>query len=383
MNQPIIMTVDDEPMNLAVYRSILKPYFRIQACESGEQALSEAVKQPQPDLILLDVMMSGKDGYEVLGSLRRDEKTRDIPVIFVTGKGESRDEEKGLKLGAVDYIAKPVTPALLLARIRTHLEIKHSRDWLRDQNVWLEQEVNRRTLENTLVQDVSLMVILELVETRDEDTGNHITRTQAYIELLGQQLQNNPKYTQHLTDEVLSRIVKSSSLHDIGKIGVPDRILLKPGALDAEEWRIMKHHARLGADTIRRAIGKSYPADVYHHAEAKPESLKILEEALDIALYHHERWDGTGYPEGLKGEEIPLSAKLMAIADVYDALTTRRSYKEAQSAEEAAGYIFTQRGRHFAPDVIDAFAQQIEPFKEIQHRFADEPGNAQFSPKEF
>jgi putative two-component system response regulator len=371
MVKPTVLIVDDEPANLSVFAKLLTQHYRVRACKSGEQALAAVSAMPCPDLILLDVMMPGMNGYMTLARLREDERTRRIPVIFVTALSDDLDEEKGLRLGAVDYLVKPVKPAIMLARVRTHLEIKQSRDRLASQNDWLEAEVGRRTRENLLIQDVSLSVILELAETRDTETGNHILRTQTYVELLGRRLQRHPDLALELDESRLSYIVKAAPLHDIGKIGIPDRILLKPGKLDADEWEIMKTHARIGAEALRRAIDKSLLLNRRPVDDAKPESLAVLEVAQAIAASHHEKWDGTGYPAGLAGTAIPLPARLMALADVYDALTMRRVYKAPWEPAAAARYIREQSGTQFDPMVVDAFTQLQDEFADVQQRFSD------------
>lgn len=373
MAKPIVLIVDDEPANLSVFAKLLNRTYQVRACKSGERALALAVTVPHPDLILLDIMMPGLDGYATLTRLREDARTRAIPVIFVTALSDDLDEEKGLRLGAVDYIVKPVKPAILLARVHSHLEIKRSRDLLAQQNDWLEAEVGRRTQENLLIQDVSLSVILELAETRDTETGNHILRTQAYVELIGQQLQRQRDFAAELQEPQLNCMVKAAPLHDIGKVGIPDRILLKPGKLDPAEWEIMKTHTRIGAETIRRAIDRALPIDAGGMDRAKPRSLIVLEMAEAIAASHHEKWDGSGYPEGLAEMQIPLSARLMALADVYDALTMRRVYKDPWEPETAVRFILQQSGKHFDPGVVAAFASVRDAVADIQRRFADPP----------
>ncbi len=374
-----ILIVDDEPVNLAVLNQLLAPEFRVLACRTGAQALKSATGQPAPDLVLLDVMMPGMDGYEVLRHLRGSATTRDIPVIFVTALDGSMDEERGLSLGAVDYITKPVKPAIVKARVNAHLEIKQARDRLKDQNAWLEAEVARRMRENIIIQEVSLSALAQLAETRDTDTGNHILRTQAYVESLARKLQDDPRFAPQLDELHLVRIVKASPLHDIGKVGIPDRILLKPGHLTPEEWQIMKTHCRIGGDAIGNAIDRVIASGTGLDGVAKPESLAYLEVAQVIAYSHHEKWDGSGYPEGLAGNAIPLPARLMAFADVFDALTTPRVYKEAWSMEQAVQMIFEQKGRHFDPGLVEAFALLQPEFDRIRRRLADEP--AQNAPK--
>jgi putative two-component system response regulator len=413
-DKPVILIIDDEPVNLAVLSQLLSPSYQVRACKSGEQALKSVLKEPRPDLILLDVMMPIMDGYGVLGELRKDRVTRDIPVIFVTSLADEMDEEQGLELGAVDYITKPVKPAVVQARIRAHLEIKQARDRLKTQNVWLEAEVARRMKENTLIQDVGLCALAQLAETRDSDLGNHIARTQAYVETLARKLQSDPCFAEELDDVRLCRIVKASPLHDIGKIGIPDQILLKPGKLETDEWEIMKTHCRIGGEAMRQAmenathlpgtemdnglgrpeplsseeweilrthcrigsqvlqaINKTLSATFEQARDVKPESLAFFEVAQIIATSHHEKWDGTGYPEGLVGETIPLPARLMALADVFDALTSPRVYKKPWSTEEAAQFILEQKGKHFDPKIVEAFEDVKDIFENIRRILAD------------
>jgi putative two-component system response regulator len=373
MTQPIILIVDDEPANLAVLSTLLRPGYTVRVCKSGPQALEAATRDPRPDLILLDVMMPGMDGFAVLQRLRAQALTAEIPVIFVTALDAELDEEQGLRLGAVDYITKPIKPTVVLSRVQVHIEVKQARDRLKSHNAWLEAEVKRRMSENLLIQDASLAAMAQLAETRDSDLGNHITRTQAYVETLARHLQRLPAHAATLDEANLNRIVKAAPLHDIGKIGIPDHILLKPGKLTPEEWTIMQSHCLIGGNAIERAIN----ATLTHHSPTpqreKPESLCFLEIAKEIALFHHEKWDGTGYPFGLREETIPLSARLMALADVFDALTTARVYKKAWPIAEAVNLIHQQGGRHFDPAVVDAFDAQLPTFIRIQQQLADHP----------
>ena len=366
-----ILVVDDEPANLAVLSRLLSPSYTVRVSKSGEAALAALAREPYPDLVLLDVMMPGLDGYGVLAHMKQDERVRDLPVIFVTSLEGDREEERGFDLGAVDYITKPVSPPVVLARVRAHLELKRARDELARQNEWLEAEVARRVSENALIQDVSLGLLAELTESRDTDTGNHILRTQAYVGSLARRLQGHPRFAPGLDESSLERIVKASPLHDIGKIAIPDRILLKPGPLDPDEWEVMKSHARLGGDVVARAIEKSLAMAGDRPESVDPASMAFLEEAGVIAVSHHERWDGSGYPDGLAGEAIPLAGRLMALADVYDALATPRAYKEAWSLDAAAEYVLGQGGAHFDPDIVDAFRASRAEFERIHDRLAD------------
>lgn len=354
-----LLVVDDTPDNLAILGELLQPEYRVRAANSGQSALRIAMTEPHPDLILLDVIMPGMDGYAVFSRLREDPRTRDIPVIFVTALDTVVNEQYGLELGAVDYITKPLRLPIVLARVRTQLELKRARDWLCNQNVFLEAEVARRMAESQLAQDVSIHALARLAETRDPDTGNHLRRTQEYVRTLAVALRQHPRFAAALTELNIQLLTKSAPLHDIGKVGIPDHILLKPGPLDAAEWVIMKTHPRLGSEAIEQA----------ERDAERPVRFLVL--AKEIAHYHHERWDGCGYPEGLSGEAIPISARLMALADVFDALTTRRVYKPPMSIEEARTIIVAERGRHFDPAVVDCFSQQFSRFVAIAAHYRD------------
>lgn len=367
-----ILVVDDTGENLTVIGGLLQPFFRVRVANSGMRALKVARSDPRPDLILLDVMMPEMDGYAVLAELRQDPYTRDIPVMFVTAMDGDQDEEYGLSLGAVDYITKPIRPAILLARVRTHLELKDARDWLRDQNGYLEGEVSRRMRENDLIKDVSLNALALLAEKRDNETGNHLYRTQAYVEALMQQLQDHPRFRHALSAAQRQLIAKAAPLHDIGKVGIPDQILLKPARLTPEEFEIMKTHSLIGAEAIEAAIERVVGGDRARLDELQGSTpLDFLVVARHIALGHHEKWDGSGYPQGLRGDAIPIPARLMALADVFDALTCKRHYKKAFPLEQAVALLVEGRGTHFDPDVVDAFLAIQDRFADIAQRYAD------------
>jgi putative two-component system response regulator len=354
-----ILIVDDTPENLVILGELLKPHYRVRVANSGKRAVRVAMSEPLPDLILLDVIMPDMDGYAVMARLQAESPTRDIPVIFVTALNGSEDEEHGFALGAVDYIAKPIKPAVALARIRTHLELKHARDLLRNQNAYLEAEVARRMEQNHFIQDVSIRALARLAEIRDSETGNHLLRTQGYIRTLAEHLKHHPRFSAFLTQDNIETLVKSAPLHDIGKVGIPDRILQKAGRLTAEEWEIMKTHSYLGSEAIARAEGDA----------EKP--IEFLCMAKEITHFHHERWDGSGYPKGLAGDDIPISARLMALADVFDALISRRVYKPPLSVGQVVKIIAREKGRHFDPDIADAFLACIAGFESIARQFAD------------
>ena len=368
----VVLVVDDAKENLTVIGELLEPRYRVRLALSGERALKVAQSEPRPDLILLDVMMPEMDGYEVLAQLRQIPATRDIPVIFVTAMDATEDEERGLHMGAVDYVTKPIRPAILLARVETHLELKQARDWLEDQNGYLEAEVSRRMRENELIKDVSLNALAMLAEKRDNETGNHLNRTRGYMEALMAHLKAHPRFCDYLQDRLRLLIAKATPLHDIGKVRIPDQILLKPGRLTTEEFEVMKHHSQIGADAIEEAIRHvvGERADLPDLLQADS-PLAFLEVARQIALYHHEKWDGSGYPAALAGDDIPICARLMALADVFDALTCRRHYKEPFPADKVQAIILEGRGKHFDPDIVDAFFELKDQFIAIAQRYPD------------
>lgn len=351
--KPTILVVDDTPDNLDLMGDLLMNDYKVKIANSGKKALEIVQMGHPPDLILLDIMMPEMDGYEVCSVLKSDEKTKNIPVIFLTAKTNSIDEQKGFEIGAVDYITKPISPVIVMARVKTHLD-------LHNKNVYLEQLVNQRTQEITAIQDVTIHAMASLAETRDNETGNHIRRTQNYVKLLAQHLQFHPKYTHFLNmDGVIDTLFKSAPLHDIGKVGIPDAILLKPGRFEPSEFDIMKSHPELGQNAILQAeseLGIDVP---------------FLQYAKEIAYGHHEKWDGSGYPQGLSGEDIPISARLMAVADVYDALISRRVYKEGMPHAQAVDIILDGKGTHFDPHIIDAFLALHETFRDIALTFSD------------
>ncbi len=368
LQQKTVLIVDDTPDNLAVLGKLLMPYYKVRIANSGPRALASALIEPLPDLILLDIMMPGMDGYEVLKRLKEKPETQEIPVIFITALDQTEDEEKGLELGAVDFIPKPIRPPIFLARVKGQLDIKEARDHLRDKNSWLENEVRRRIRQFQKVQDISMRALACLAEARDNETGNHIRRTQEYVNILAKELALLPQYAEALTPDIIETYTKAAPLHDIGKVGIPDHVLHKPGKHTPEEWEIMKTHAQVGADAIWHAL----------QDEDDMEAVDFLYVAMDIAGNHHEKWDGSGYPKGKSGDEIPLSARLMAIADVFDALISRRIYKPPFSIETALEMIIENSGTHFDPDIVDAFKRRIEDFRAIAARYEDiEPPGGQ------
>ncbi|PTR34071.1 putative two-component system response regulator [Luteibacter sp. OK325] len=356
---PIVLIVDDSPDNLLLLSELLQPLYHIRLAANGEEALQAVVAGERPDIILLDVVMPGMSGFDVCRKLKSRVETRDIPVLFLTTLDATEDETRGLVFGGADYINKPINPPILIARIATHLRLKKAADFLKDKNAYLEQEVARRTQEITAVQEVTILALTSLAEARDNETGNHIRRTQHYVKALADGLKNHPRFASTLDEATQRLLFQSAPLHDIGKVGVPDSILLKPGRLTPEEYEVMKTHTTLGRDAIQRAedqLGMDVP---------------FLRFAKEMAYSHQERWNGSGYPEGRSGDDIPVSARLMAVADVYDALISPRVYKKGAPHEEAAAWIAEKRGVDFDPDVVDAFLQLQSEFQAIARRFAD------------
>lgn len=357
--RPTILVVDDTPDNIDLLRAVLEDDYRTKIAVNGERALKIANGAEPLDLILLDIMMPGMSGYDVCRALKANPATREIPVMFVTAMSEVADEQLGLALGAVDYITKPISAPIVLARIKTQLAMKQVRDFLRDQNQYLEAEVARRVKEVAALQDVTVHALASLAETRDSETGNHIRRTSFYVKALAEQVRDNPRFKDFLTDQNIEMLFKTAPLHDIGKVGIPDHILLKPGRFEPHEMEIMKTHAAKGRDAIlaaERELGIE---------------VDFLKHAKEIAYSHHEKWDGSGYPQGLAGDAIPISARLMALADVYDALISRRVYKEGLSHAAAAAIILDGRGTHFDADLVDAFLAIEDQFIAIARRYAD------------
>lgn len=359
-NKKIILVIDDTPDNLFLVTNLLKDLYIVKVANSGEKALQFLNETLiAPDLILLDIMMPVLNGYDVLKKIKENPKLQNIPVVFLTAKSSVEDEKLGFDLGANDYITKPISPPILLARVKTQLENKAISDFLRDKNEFLEKEIEKRTKDVVAIQNVTIFAMASLAETRDNETGNHIKRTSTYVKMLAKKLQNHPKFKAYLTDEMIDTLYKSAPLHDIGKIGIPDHILLKPGKLTPEEFEIMKTHTTLGKEAIEHAEKElGYEVD-------------FLKTAKEIAYSHQEKYDGSGYPLGLKGDEIPISARLMSIADVYDALRSKRIYKNSLNLETTLKIMKEGRGSHFDPDMLDAFLEIYDEIEVVASNFVD------------
>jgi putative two-component system response regulator len=356
--KPTVAIVDDTPANLALLSGLLCEHYTVKAFNHGARALQAASDDP-PDLILLDIVMPDMDGYEVCRRLKANPNTCKIPVIFLTSRGEIEDEQRGLEVGAVDYITRPINPPILMSRVRAHFADAAYARTMRVNNEYLEFEVAKRTRQLAALQDVTILALASLAETRDSDTGNHLRRTQHYLRALGHALLNHGRFSDFLNTETVDILFKCAPLHDIGKVGIPDRILLKPGRYSEDEYAIMKTHPALGLEAITNAQTNA------------GEALYFLEIAKVIVYSHHEKWDGSGYPQGLAGDAIPIPARLMALADVYDALISRRVYKAGMTHAQAVEVIVQGRASHFDPDVVDAFLALQDEFEAIATRFAD------------
>jgi putative two-component system response regulator len=336
-----VLVVDDSPDNIELLSEVLRDDYRVRVATSGEKALKIVYSDEPPDLILLDIMMPGISGLEICRRLKANPDRRRIPIIFVTAMSSTEDEQRGLDTGAVDYITKPISPPIVKARVRTHLA-------LYDQSRELERMVRQRTLELLTTRQQIIRRLGRAAEFKDNETGNHVLRMSHYARLIA--------LAHGLGEESANIIFNTAPMHDIGKIGIPDAILLKPGKLDAAEWQVMHQHPIMGAEII----GK-------HDNE-------LLETARIIALTHHEKWDGSGYPQQLAGEAIPLEGRIVAIADVFDALVSVRPYKAAVSLEAALQYFDEQTGRHFDPTLIAAFKSALPEILRIKEIYADENG---------
>ncbi|KAA1171458.1 response regulator [Marinobacter salinexigens] len=322
-----LLLVDDESTNLQVLRNILSDQYRLLFAKDGERAIALASME-QPDLILLDVMMPGMSGHDVCRTLKADKNTRKIPVIFVTALADAEDEARGFELGAVDYVTKPVSAPILQARVKNHLSL-----------VQIDELVETR-----------LAVVHRLgraAEYKDNETGLHVIRMSYFARVIALEA--------GMCEAWADTLLNAAPMHDIGKIGIPDAVLQKPGKLNPEEWAVMQQHARIGAEIIGE------------------DGSDLLNMAREVALCHHEKWDGTGYPEGLKGKDIPLSARIVALADVFDALTSERPYKKAWSIERATDLVREQSGKHFDPELVDVFFRSLPGILEVRERWQEQP----------
>jgi len=354
-----IFIVDDVPANLTIGRNLLKSYYDVFPAPSAAK-LFEILEKTIPDLVLLDVDMPEMNGYEAIRIMKENPRFKDIPVIFLTAKDDEASEMEGFDLGAADYVTKPFSGPLLLRRISNLLLIEQQkRDLqanqaaLKDYADNLEIKVYEKTAEVFDLQNAVLTTVADLVEFRDELTGGHTARTQLYLKTLVDELFRGNVYKEEIENWNMAFFLPSAQLHDVGKIAISDLILNKPGPLTPEEFEIMKSHVTVGVEAIEKIM-----SETKEHA--------FLQHALSIAGTHHEKWDGTGYPLGLKGADIPLEGRLMAIADVYDALVSERPYKKSFSHEKACEIIAESAGKHFDPALVEVFKRVEDKFKNIR-----------------
>jgi len=357
--KPTVLVVDDTPDYLTQISALLKDHYRVQVANHGEKCIRIATAETGPDLILLDIMMPDLDGYEVLRRLKGYPATRDIPVIFLTARNQEEDERIGLELGAVDYITKPISPSILLARVANHLQLRAAREMLKERSTSLEIEVFKRTRELALVRDVTIAAMATMAEIREGAVGRHLRRIQHYTHALAQQLRHHPRFAAALTATTIEQLFRAAPLHDLGRVGLPDRLLYKRGAYTPDEFEIVKRHPQLGREILEAAEGQVGGAG------------QFLALAKEIAYCHQERWDGSGYPQGLRGEAIPLSARLVAVADAYDTLTCRKLQEAAISHAAALESLKEGRGTRFDPDILDGLFQVEAEFHDIALKFQD------------
>lgn len=353
-----LLISDDTDSNIDILVEAFADEYDVMVATDGPSTL-EAVEKGLPDLILLDVMMPGMDGFEVCRRLKKEKRFEQLPIIFLTAMDQLASKEEGFSAGGVDYVTKPFDIVEVKARVKTHISLLLARRALANQNVVLEEKVRERTEELNRTQNVTIASLASLAETRDNETGWHIKRSRAYVEVLIEALKDHPSFEELRDRETVELIIKSAPLHDIGKIGVPDSILLKPGPLTQEEFEVMKKHTILGSEALRgaeRELGFS----------------SFLRIAADLCRSHHEKWNGEGYPDGLSGRNIPLPGRLMAIADVYDALISSRVYKPPFSHSDATTIILEGKGTHFDPEIIDAYERVHSEFERISTELADQ-----------
>lgn len=353
----VVMIIDNVPENLILLTNILQEEYNIKVFQNGKMAIESAFKNP-PDLILLDTMMPEVDGYDICKELKEDIRFKEIPIIFINDSAGFFDKKKAFKAGGIDYISKPLDSSEVMARVKVHLTLRVLQNKLNSYNKKLKSIVDDQVKEITEGQLAIISAMTKLAEARDDDTGKHIERTQTFCKLLAEELKNDDEFKSIIDDNFIYNIYHASPLHDIGKISIPDRILLKPDKLTIDEFEVMKKHA---------AIGRDYLIEVYN----KSPKNSFLKMGVEIAGGHHEKFDGTGYPKGLKGANIPLSARIMALADVYDALRSKRVYKNALSHETSVEIISEGKGKHFDPYIVDAFLKLEKDFNNIRECMGD------------
>ena len=357
-DKPNILVVDDTPANLQLLASVLKERgYKTRPVPSGMLALQAALIEP-PDLILLDINMPDMNGFEVCQSLKADEKLKDIPVIFISALNEVLDKVKAFAVGGVDYITKPFQFDEGQARVDTHLKLWHLQQELEKHNRQLGKLVQTQVKKISDTQMAMIFALAKLAESRDDDSGKHLERVQAFCKKLAEGLAQRSRLGGQVDSKFVENIFYASPLHDIGKVAIPDRIVLKPGKLTPEEFEVMKTHAELGAEKLE-AVQRQFPGNA------------LLDMGIAIAKFHHEKWNGDGYPQGLAGEAIPLSARIMAVVDVYETLRAKRCYKPAFTHEESTSIIVSSSGTHFDPEIVKVFIELKEDFRAIRDEMKD------------
>lgn len=357
-DKPNILVVDDTPANLQLLASVLKERgYKTRPVPSGMLALQAALIEP-PDLILLDINMPDMNGFEVCQSLKADEKLKDIPVIFISALNEVLDKVKAFAVGGVDYITKPFQFDEVQARVDTHLKLWHLQQELEKHNRQLGKLVQTQVKKISDTQMAMIFALAKLAESRDDDSGKHLERVQAFCKKLAEGLAQRSRLGGQVDSKFVENIFYASPLHDIGKVAIPDRIVLKPGKLTPEEFEVMKTHAELGAEKLE-AVQRQFPGNA------------LLDMGIAIAKFHHEKWNGDGYPQGLAGEAIPLSARIMAVVDVYETLRAKRCYKPAFTHEESTSIIVSSSGTHFDPEIVKVFIELKEDFRAIRDEMKD------------
>ncbi len=362
-----VLIVDDEAVNRRLLDRVLSQAgFASAAVGSGEEAL-DVLRQQEFALVLLDIELPGMNGFEVARAIHETPELAELPVVFLSGHADISDRLKGFEVGGVDFVAKPFQPEEVQARVRVHVELRRLRAELEAKNATirrhaehLEEQVTSAVLESTQARTSIILALSKLAESRDPETGEHLLRMREYCRILAEELAKQARYADEITPAYIENLYAASPLHDIGKVGIPDRILLKPGKLTTEEFEVMKRHAEIGAETLRE-VEQSHPGNPF------------VGLGMAIAATHHERWDGTGYPGGLAGEDIPICGRILSLGDVYDALTSKRVYKEAFSHEKSRAIILEGRGSQFDLAVVDAFIATEHLFREVRERVIDKP----------
>lgn len=350
-----IMVVDDSKVDQMIIENILKGYDIITAYD-GKEAIDLIEKGENIDIIILDLNMPVMNGFEVLEYMKMYHEDKGIPILILTNYEEIENEIRGLELGAVDYIRKPLNAASLLKRLEVHFNLFKAKNEIKDYSLMLEGLVDKKTHQLLMSRDITINALVGILEVRDIESSNHTKRTMIMMKALCEHLSEKPAYKEYLTPEHITAIYKTTPLHDVGKVGVPDAILLKPGKLTPDEYELMKEHVRYGVDAI--------------HSEIEDDDVdSYLKTAMKIIGYHHEKYDGSGYPHGLSGRDIPLEGRLMAVIDVYDALSSKRVYKDAFAHETSLKMLIEEKGRHFDPDIVDGFLEIENQIREIALKY--------------